>query len=117
MDLQRVQASMMSKRAMDKQAVVTNLIKSIGGPAAAAGAGAHNAALYLIGAAAIAGGVIGAFGAQLTAHGKQDEDTVKKEYENERLKADVGYLSSRLEDEFNRSKMNNKPKAARVLNV
>ena len=68
-------------------------------------------------AVVIGGGVIGAFGAQLTAHGKQDEDTVKKEYENERLKADVGYLASRLEDEFNRSKTATKPKAARVLNV
>lgn len=76
-----------------------------------------NAALYVLGAAALAGGGIGAFGAHITAHGKQDEDTVKKEYENERLKADVGYVASRLQDEFNRSKDLTKPKAARVLNV
>lgn len=76
-----------------------------------------NAALYVLGAAALSGGAIGAFGAHITAHGKQDEATVKKEYENERLKADVGYVASRLQDEFNRSKDLTKPKAARVLNV
>lgn len=76
-----------------------------------------NAALYLLGAAAIAGTGIGAFGAHITSHGKQDEDTVKREYENERLKSDIGYVSSRLEDEWNRSKSATKPKAARVLNV
>lgn len=79
--------------------------------------GAHNLGLYLLGAAAASGIGIGAFGAYITSHGKRDEDTVKKEYENERLKADVGYVSSRLEDEYNRSKDAVKPKAARVLNV
>lgn len=113
MNIQVVQRSMMIKRANP----IGNFFRSIGLPVGAAAAGAHNAALYLIGAAALAGGVIGAFGAQLTAHGKQDEDTVKKEYENERLKADVGYVASRLEDEYNRSKTAVKPKAARVLNV
>ena len=113
MNIQTVQRSMMIKQANP----LTNLLRFSGMNVGAAAAGAHNAALYLIGAAALAGGVIGAFGAQLTAHGKQDEDTVKKEYENERLKADVGYVASRLEDEFNRSKTAVKPKAARVLNV
>ena len=83
---------------------------------ATSGAG-KDLALYLLGAAAAAGGAIGAFGAEITAHGKQDEDTVKKEYENERLKADIVYVASRLEDEYNRSKTAVKPKAARVLNV
>ena len=107
------------KRGMRKQALFPWLaaLKSAV-PAAAAGTGAiTNGALMLLGAAAIGGGALGAFGAQLTAHGKQDEDTVKKEYENERLKADVGYVASRLEDEYNRSKTAVKPKAARVLNV
>lgn len=113
MNLQTVQKAMMTKKAV----VGMNALRSIIGPVSAGAAGVHNAALYLIGAAAIGGGVIGAFGAQLTAHGKQDEDTVKKEYENERLKADVGYVASRLEDEYNRSKTATKPKAARVLNV
>lgn len=87
-------------------------------PALAAGTAAlHNSSLFLLGSV-VAGGVgIGALGAHITAHGKQDEDTVKKEYENERLKADIGYVSSRLEDEYNRSKTAVKPKAARVLNV
>lgn len=113
MNIQLVQKSMMTKQAI----LGMNFVKSVAGPAAAGSAAFHNVALYLLGAAAVAGGAIGAFGAQLTAHGKQDEDTVKKEYENERLKADVGYVASRLEDEYNRSKENTKPKAARVLNV
>lgn len=109
------------KHAMCKTAVmppiVANSLKAIGGAFATSSEGAHNLALYLLGAAAVAGGGIGAFGATITAHGKQDEDTVKREYENERLKADIGYVASRLEDEYNRSKTAVKPKAARVLNV
>ena len=109
------------QKAMCKQAALplwlVNVGKSIGGLFATGSEAAHNIPLYLLGAAAVAGGGIGAFGASITAHGKQDEDTVKKEYENERLKADVGYVASRLEDEYNRSKTAIKPKAARVLNV
>jgi hypothetical protein len=115
MNLQRVQESMMQKSA--EWPGVGAFFKSLFGAGSAAGDAVTNGALYMLGASVLAGGAIGAFGAQLTAHGKQDEDTVKKEYENERLKADVGYLASRLEDEYNRSKANTKPKAARVLNV
>ena len=113
MDLQRIQRAAMHKRATG----FSLLAKPFIGAATASSDAITNGALYLLGAAAVAGGAIGAFGAYVTSHGKQDEDTVKKEYENERLKADVGYVSSRLEDEFNRSKNTVKPKAARVLNV
>lgn len=113
MDLQRIQRVAMHKKATG----FSMLAKPFIGAATASSDAITNGALYLLGAAAIAGGAIGGFGAQLTAHGKQDEDTVKKEYENERLKADVGYVASRLEDEYNRSKTAVKPKAARVLNV
>lgn len=108
------------RNAMLKQASVPFLTyagKLLSGMTAAGSDAITNGALYLLGAAAAAGVGIGAFGAHITSHGKQDEDTVKKEYENERLKADVGYVASRLEDEYNRSKTATKPKAARVLNV
>lgn len=110
MNLSTIQSS------MTKKANLLWLKQLIGGAAAGSDA-MHNGALLILGAAAAGGAGIGAFGAHITAHGKQDEDTVKKEYENERLKADVGYVASRLEDEFNRSKTAVKPKAARVLNV
>ena len=111
MKLSTVQTSMFKHAAWP---MLTKSLMAVFG----AGSGAiHNSALTILGAAAAAGVGIGAFGAHITAHGKQDEDTVKKEYENERLKADVGYVASRLEDEFNRSKTAVKPKAARVLNV
>lgn len=107
--------------AMQKQAVGSllpfSLTKAFGSLFATGAEGAHNLGLYLLGAAAAGGIGIGAFSAYITAHGKRDEDTVKKEYENERLKADIGYVSSRLEDEYNRAKTATKPKAARVLNV
>ena len=114
MNLQRVQGSMMHKRATPGAMA---FLKSLFATGAAGTDAFTNGALYLLGAAAVGGGAIGAFGAHITSHGKQDEDTVKKEYENERLKADVGYVASRLEDEYNRSKNATKPKAARVLNV
>ena len=111
MNFQRTQASML------KKATVQAILKAVGAAAATGGDAFTNAALYTLGAAAVGGIGIGAFGAHITAHGKQDEDTVKKEFENERLKADIGYVASRLEDEYNRSKTAVKPKAARVLNV
>ena len=114
MNIENVRKHMLHKKAWWE---ITPVLKQLFGGAAAGADAGKNIALYLLGAAAVGGGAIGAFGANITAHGKQDEDTVKKEYENERLKADVGYVASRLEDEYNRSKTATKPKAARVLNV
>ena len=76
-----------------------------------------NTAVMLLAAGAGVGGAAGWLAAKMNAHDKQDIDTIQKEYENERLKADIGYVASRLEDEYNRSKTAVKPKAARVLNV
>lgn len=101
---------------MTKEAAL-QWLKQLFSAAAAGSTAVHNSALFLLGASVVSGIGIGAFGAHITAEGKQDEDTVKKEYENERLKADIGYVSSRLDDEYNRSKTATKPKAARVLNV
>lgn len=115
MNIQTVRNAMLKKAA--GPGVAPAMAKAVGGVAATGTDAFTNTALLLLGAAASAGIGIGAFGAHITSHGKQDEDTVKKEYENERLKADVGYVASRLEDEWNRSKLAVKPKAARVLNV
>jgi len=114
MNIQTVRDSMVKRAAIPG---VTYVGKLLGSMFATGSDAVTNGALYLLGAAAASGIGIGAFGAHITSHGKQDEDTVKKEYENERLKADVGYVASRLEDEYNRSKTATKPKAARVLNV
>lgn len=115
MNIQRVQTHMMHKRALTNP--FASLAKGVTTAAETTAGAGKDIALWLLGAAFVGGGAIGAFGAHIMAHGKQDEDTVKKEYENERLKADVGYVSSRLTDENERAKNAVKPKAARVLNV
>lgn len=72
-------------------------------------------AVWLLAAAAGAGVGIGYAGAKMTAHGKQDEDTAKKEYENERLKADLGYLSAKTKSEYQQFKDKQAVKPARVI--
>ena len=46
---------------------------------------------------------------------KQDIDTIKKEYENERLKSDLGYLSAKTNQEYNAAVNKQAPKAARIF--
>ena len=53
--------------------------------------------------------------AKLNAHDKQDIDTIQKEYENERLKADLGYVSAKTKQEYDAFKRKQPPKAARVI--
>lgn len=72
-------------------------------------------AVYLLAAAAATGIGAGYLGAKITAHGKQDEDTAKKEYENERLKADLGYLSTKAKSEYQQFKEKQAVKPARVI--
>lgn len=83
----------------------------------ALGENAHAALLSL----SILGGIGAGYGAaKLTAKGKQDTDTAKKEYENERLKSDLGYLSSKVDSEYKEFKRRNADtnvrKPARLLN-
>ena len=73
------------------------------------------AAVYLLAAAAATGVGAGYTAATMTAHGKQDIDTVKKEYQNDRLKADLGYLSGKVKSEYQQFKDRQAPKPARVL--
>ena len=58
---------------------------------------------------------IGYVAAKATAHGNQDIETSKKEYENERLKADLGYLSTKTMSEYDEFKKRQAPKPARVI--
>ena len=74
-----------------------------------------NGAVLLIASLAGIGGASGWAGAKLNAHDKQDIDTIQKEYENERLKADLGYLSSKTKYEYDQQKNKQAPKPARVF--
>lgn len=97
-------------KGMHKQALIS--------PADAAGAAgdlSSNAAVLLIASLAGIGGATGWAAAKLNAHDKQDIDTIQKEYENERLKADLGYLASKTQAEYDAAKAKQPPKAARVI--
>ena len=72
-------------------------------------------AVWLLAAAAGVGGTAGWVGAKLNAHDKQDIDTVQKEYENERLKADLGYVSAKARSEYEQLKNKQAPKAMRMF--
>jgi len=74
-----------------------------------------NAAVMLLAAGAGVGGAAGWLAAKLNAHDKQDIDTIQKEYENERLKADLGYLSAKTKSEYESFKNKQAPKPARVI--
>lgn len=72
-------------------------------------------ALILIAGAAGTGGIGGYLAAKMTAKGPQDMDTIQKEYENERLSAELGYLTARTRSEQARMQNQTKPKAARIF--
>ena len=74
-----------------------------------------NALTLLIAATASVGGTGGWLWAKLNAHDKQDIDTIQKEYENERLKADLGYLSAKTKSEAEAIQNKQAPKPARVI--
>lgn len=85
-------------------------------PAAAMALGdSKNIAIYLLAAAAGVGGMAGYLGAKLNAKDKQDVDTIQKEYENERLKSDLGYLSAKAKSEYDALQAKQPPKAARIF--
>ena len=71
---------------------------------------------YLLGAALLAGAGTGWGISKLTSKGKRDIDTVQKGYDNERLKADIGYLAAKLKQEKAEDSIE-PPKAARIFNT
>ena len=98
-------------KGLDKKAGFFGLIPG----AVAAFGDTKNLAIYLLAAAAGVGGAAGYLGAKLNSRDKQDIDTIQKEYENERLKSDLGYLSSKAKAEAAAMQNQTKPKAARIF--
>lgn len=98
-------------KGLDKKATPLSIL-----PGAAAGIwGTKNLAVYLLAAAGLLGGTAGYLGAKLNAKDKQDIDTIQKEYENERLKSDLGYLSAKTKEEYDAQQNKVAPKAARIF--
>lgn len=98
----------MQKQAIDKRAWLTAAVKGLSDIGI-------NALTLLIAATASVGGTGGWLWAKANAHDKQDIDTIQKEYENERLKADLGYLSAKTKTEAEAIKNKQAPKPARVI--
>ena len=66
--------------------------------------------------AMLAGGGAGYMASKLSAKGKADIATAKKSYQNERAMADIGYLKTRLEDEYAESRQDkDAPKSMRIV--
>ncbi len=101
----------MTKVAIGPLAVGKQLLGAVG----ASTDTARFIAVGTLAAAAGIGGVGGWLAAKLNAHDKQDIDTIQKEYENERLKADLGYLSAKTRSEYEALQNKQAPKPARVI--
>ena len=68
----------------------------------------------LLAVAMLTGGTIGWLASKLTAKGETDIDTARKAYQNERAMADIGYVRTRLQDEYNGSKLADEEKPMRI---
>lgn len=100
------------KNYMQKRAFFPELAKET---VTATGQLLANGYAYVLGAALLGGASLGWVGSKLNAMGSQDEDTVRKGYENERLKADINYLRTKLRQENDEANRQKAPKAARIL--
>lgn len=76
---------------------------------------ASTGAAYLLAIAATVGLGAGYTAAKVTAKGKLDEDTVKKEYENARLNADITHLKGAINSEYDAYKRKKAPTPARIM--
>lgn len=85
-----------------------------GGASSAVETSAQLLIAALAGTAAVGGG-IGWAAAKLMSHTPEDIDLAKKEYQNERLKSDIGYLSGQLRQERDAMQSKQDPKPARVV--
>ena len=75
----------------------------------------HGTGAYLLAASMLGGYGLGWLGAKVTAHSADDMETAQKAYENERLKADLGYLSAKTQQEFDAQQRKQAPKEAYVF--
>ena len=100
-------------KGMDKQAI--NLASLVGAGVEAFGQLGSFGATVLIAALAGTGGALGWGAAKMNAKDAQDIKTIQKEYENERLKSDLGYLAAKTTSEYDAWKNKQAPKPARVI--
>jgi hypothetical protein len=100
-------------KGMQKQAL--NLANLVGAGVEAFGQLGSFGATVLIAALAGTGGAAGWGLAKMHAKDSQDINTIQKEYENERLKSDIGYLATKLTSEYDAWKNKQAPKPARVI--
>lgn len=69
----------------------------------------------LLAAAVLTGGGIGYTAAKMTAKGTADIGTARKSFQNERARADIGYLATKLKDEHMADKDLEKEKPMRMM--
>ena len=92
---------------MEKKALGGVFRTVLDGVSALGGVGKGVTAATLIAAGAL-GTVLGKTYAKATASNDQDVDNAAAEYENERVKADIDYLSAQLNREFAANSSNTK---------
>lgn len=79
------------------------------------GDAAQSAGAMLIAASLMTGVGTGWLASKLTSKGKVDMENARRGYENERLKADIGYLKGRIEQEHAAQKRKQAPKNMYLL--
>lgn len=104
------------QRQMHKEALLRELTDSLLTGIKTVGDMGAMGATYLIAATLLTGTGAGWLGAKTFSHGDSDIETVKKSYENERLKSDIGYVRGKLQQELDYNKRQEAPKAARIFN-
>lgn len=85
------------RRGLSKKAAITEIL-GLGG------ALINWSNAKLLAAAMLFGGGAGYLASKLTAKGEADMTTARKAYQNERAMADIGYLRTRLQDEYSKMK-------------
>lgn len=101
---------MLDKRALLAIPSMTDTINALGSLGALASS-------YLVASAVIGGAGLGWTAAKITSHGKQEESTAQKDYENRRLRSDINYLGGRLAEEYRAKKGGSQQQAARLVNI
>ena len=89
--------------------LVTGLLGNTVGAIGAAANGLTNAALIHLGLNTALGLGAGALAAKATSKGQQDIEDIKKEYEAERLKVDIGELQTKMNQEARARKRMQQP--------